>query len=62
MRKLHCIMGNHHYKTGSEKFTFILEDDDSWIYRVENNCVDCGKHYCTLVNIPKPDIPTEENE
>lgn len=43
-----------------DKFTFIDKHRKFATYRVENDCVHCGKHYCALIEIPLPITEHEE--
>lgn len=54
IRRLQCKLGLHEYKDSNLQSTFISEDYDGMIYRMENRCVYCGKEYCEMVWIPKP--------
>ena len=52
LQTLLCKLGLHKYKDSNLKSTFISEDYDALIYRMENRCVYCGKEYCQIARIP----------
>lgn len=57
--KIACRGGNHKYKPGTWKFTFVCEDGNYWVFRLENTCERCGKPYRELVRIPNTCLDKE---
>ena len=49
-----CLCGNHTYSPALMQFTTVDQSDRYGTYRVETDCIWCGKHYFSLVRIPMP--------
>ena len=56
IRRIGCVFDKHEYRMDTMHLTLIetlVEDEGaSDIYRVDNECIHCGKHYQCAIKIP----------
>lgn len=53
MKKMSCIFGNCHYKDSNLEVEYISKLGDNYLFRAKNRCVDCGKPYEALFQVPE---------
>ena len=54
--KLCCLFGNHHYSLVNTKVHKVAENDKAIAFRVDDQCVDCGRPFVCFIKINRDDF------
>lgn len=60
IRKLSCLVGNHHYADINLDVEYVTQIGKNYLFRAKNRCVDCGKPYEALFQVSEDDMKVTE--
>ena len=50
--RIRCLLGFHQYDKDKERSYLIFEERGESFYRIENECIYCGKKHCKILSFP----------